>query len=118
MPIGQDLMRLEKGFWIEGGDYYRDHVDSECLLAFPEMAGVRSNEEIAEMNAGGWKNVEIAERGIVEMAEDAVMLTYEVDAERGDGEPYRALVSTGYVKRHGEWKMAFHQQTPLQATKH
>ncbi len=120
MPIGQELMRLEKGFWTGGGQYYRDHVDGKCLLAFSEMAGVHSNQEIADMNpgAGNWKNVQIAEKGVVEMSDDAVVLTYEVDAERKDGEPYKALVSTGYVKRGSEWKMAFHQQTPLEAKKH
>jgi hypothetical protein len=32
---------------------------------------------------------------------------------RPEGERYRALVSSGYVKRNGSWKMMFHQQTPL-----
>lgn len=115
MALGQDLMRLEKGFWTEGADYYRDHVDEACLLAFTEMAGVHSNEEIAEMNpgAGNWRNVELDEKGVVELSDGAVVLTYEASAERKTGEPYRALVSTGYVKRDGKWKMAFHQQTPL-----
>ena len=97
MALEQDLLRLEKGFWTEGGDYYRTHVDEECLLAFTEMAGVHSNEEI----------------GCVQLLDDAAVITYEVNATRSNGEPYKALVSTGYVKRDGEWKMAFHQQTPL-----
>lgn len=120
MTTAQDLMQLEKGFWTEGGDYYRDHVDDECLVAFTEMAGVHSNEEIAGMNpgAGNWKNVKLEEKGCVELSDDAVVLTYEVEAEHKAGRPYKALVSTGYVKRDGEWKMAFHQQTPLDAPKH
>jgi hypothetical protein len=115
MALDQDLLKLEKGFWTEGGDYYREHVDDECLVAFTEMAGVHSNEEIAGMNpgAGNWKNVKLDEKGLVELSDDSVVLTYEVDAQRKTGEPYRALVSTGYVKRDGQWKMAFHQQTAL-----
>jgi hypothetical protein len=117
MALEQDLMKLEKGFWTEGGDYYRAHVDDECLLAFTEMAGVHSNEEIAGMNPGpgNWKNVNLDEKGLVRLSDDSVVLTYEVRAQRKSGEPYTALVSTGYVKRGGEWKMAFHQQTPLDA---
>lgn len=116
MALDQDLMKLERGFWTEGGDYYRAHVDEECLLAFTEMAGVHSNEEIAGMNPGAanWKNVKLDEKGLVRLSDGAVVLTYEVDAERKTGEPYKAVVSSGYVKRDGEWKMAFHQQTPLQ----
>lgn len=115
MALEQDLLQLEKGFWTQGGDYYRDHVDDECLLAFTEMAGVHSNEEIAGMNPGAanWRDVELDEKGCVQMTDDAVVLTYEVSATRKSGEPYKALVSTGYVRRGGEWKMAFHQQTPL-----
>ena len=120
MPREHELLKLEKGFWTQGGDYYREHVDDECLVAFTEMAGVHSNEEIAGMNpgAGQWKNVRLDEKGVVEMGEDAVVLTYEVNAERKTGEPYKALVSTGYVRRDGDWKMAFHQQTPLDTARH
>ena len=120
MALERDLLRLEKGFWTEGGNYYREHVDDECLLAFSDMAGVHSNEEIAGMNpgAGNWKNVSLDEKGLAHLSDDAVVLTYEVSAQRRSGEPYKALVSTGYVKRDGEWKMAFHQQTPLDAAKH
>lgn len=120
MALEQDLMGLEKGFWTEGADYYRAHLDEECLVAFTEMAGVRSNEEIAGMNPGAanWRNVALDEKGVARLSEDAVVLTYEVNAERNTGEPYRALVSSGYVRRDGEWKMAFHQQTPLDAAPH
>jgi hypothetical protein len=115
MTNTRELLELEHGFWTQGGDYYREHVDTECLLAFSEMAGLRSNEEIASMNpgAGNWKNVKLDEKGAVELSDSSVVLTYEVSARRKNGEPYKALVSTGYVKRDGEWKMAFHQQTPL-----
>jgi len=81
------------------------------------MAGVHSNEEIAGMNpgAGNWKNVKLDEKGLMQLSDDSAVLTYEINAQRKTGEPYKALVSTGYVKRDGEWKMAFHQQTPLDA---
>jgi hypothetical protein len=119
MALEQDLMKLEKGFWTEGGDYYRDHLDDECLVVFTDMAGMQTNEEIARMNpgAGNWVNVKIDEKGFVELSDDAALLTYEAQAQRKNGEPYKALVTTGYVKRDGEWKMAFHQQTPLDAKK-
>jgi hypothetical protein len=116
MALERDLLRLEKGFWTEGAGYYRDHVDEECLVAFRDMAGVRDNEEIAEMNpgAGRWRELAMEEKGFVELSRDVAILTYEVRAERPNGEPYAALASTGYVRRDGEWKMAFHQQTPLE----
>jgi hypothetical protein len=118
MALEQDLLTLEKGFWTEDANYYREHVDDQCLLAFTEMAGVRSNEDIASMRGGSnWKNIDLDEKGFVQLSDDSVLLTYEVHAQRKTGdEPYAAIVTTAYVKRGGEWKMAFHQQTPL--TKH
>ena len=115
MALEQDLMKLEKGFWTEGGDYYRDHVDDECMVAFEDMAGVHSNEEIAGMNpgAGNWLNVKMDEKGLLEVSDESAILTYEASATRKTGESYHALCSTGYAKRDGEWKMVFHQQTPL-----
>ena len=118
MALEQDLLNIEKGFWTEGGDYYRDHVGDECLVAFEEMAGVRSNEETADMNpgAGNWTDAKMSRKGLLELSDESAILTYAVDAKRKDGTPHHALCSTGYVKRDGEWKMMFHQQTPL--TKH
>jgi hypothetical protein len=114
MALEQDLLKLEKGFWTEDADYYREHVDEECLLAFADFAGVRGNEEIASMRGdSNWTNINLDEKGLAHLSNEAVVLTYEVSADRKSGEPYKALVSTGYVKRDGEWKMAFHQQTPL-----
>ena len=120
MALEQDLLAIEQGFWTEGGEYYRDHVDDECLVAFAEMAGVHSNEEIAGMNpgAGNWTGAKMQEKGLIELSDNSVILTYEVDATKKDGSPHHALCSTGYVKRDGEWKMAFHQQTPLEETEH
>jgi hypothetical protein len=49
--------------------------------------------------------------------DDIALLTYRASAVRGQDEPYAARVSSGYVKRGADWKMMFHQQTPLTANK-
>jgi hypothetical protein len=59
-----------------------------------------------------WRDVKIVKKGFLPLGGDAVMLTYEASAKRANGEPYKAVVSSGYVNRGGAWKMAFHQQTP------
>jgi hypothetical protein len=41
------------------------------------------------------------------------LLTYRASAVRGNGEPYEARVSSGYVRRNGGWKLMFHAQMPL-----
>ena len=79
------------------------------------MAGVMNNEDLAATakNPNRWKELEIELKGIVEPTEGIVLLSYEASAVRENGEPYKALVSTGYVKRGDGWKMMFHAQAPL-----
>lgn len=113
----KELLELERGFWTGNSAFYAANADTECLVAFPRMAQAMSNAELAETakNPSRWRNLEIELKGIVEPGSDIVMLTYEARATREDGEPYAALVSTGYVHRVNGWKMMFHSQTPIEA---
>jgi len=113
----QELLELERGFWTGNSAFYAANADTECLVAFPRMARAMSNAELAETAAkpNRWRNLEIELKGMVEPGSDIVMLTYEARATRENGEPYAALVSTGYVHRVNGWKMMFHSQTPLEA---
>ena len=112
----QKLFEMEKKFWTEGETFYRQSVDSECLLAFPQTAAVLSNPEVAATVGTGsrWREVEIWPRGVIEPTEDFVILSYRARAIRPDGGMYDAVASTGYVRRWGSWKLAFHQQTPVE----
>jgi hypothetical protein len=115
MSLQQELLSLEKGFWSGGPDFYRKNLDNQCLVAFTEMASVMSKEQVASAvkDEHRWKSVDLKQKGLLELESGVAMLTYEADCERANGEHYSALVSSGYVKRDGQWKMAFHQQTPL-----
>jgi hypothetical protein len=113
--LSQELLAIEKHFWTGDPEVYRRHADERCLIAFAEMAGVMSNEDIAKSaEKGRWKDVSFDQKGLARLSDTAAVITYECTAKRKDGQPYRALVSSGYVKRAGGWKLAFHQQTPLQ----
>ncbi|KQZ15785.1 hypothetical protein ASD44_03270 [Mesorhizobium sp. Root554] len=110
-----ELIALEKGFWTGDEAFYKANADKECLVAFPEMAQTMSNADLAATakKPHRWKNLQIEPKGFVEPGSDIVMLTYEARATRSTGEPYAALVSTGYVRRADGWKMMFHSQAPL-----
>jgi hypothetical protein len=111
----KELLELEKGFWTLGEAYFKAHADKECLVAFPGMAKAMSNADLAATarNPNRWHEIEFDFKGMVEPGSDIVVLSYEARARREDGEPYAALVSTGYVRRADGWKMMFHSQTPL-----
>jgi hypothetical protein len=120
MKLEQQLLTLEKQFWTGGAEFYRAHLDDRCLVAFTEMAGVMSNEQVDEQVAATvkgdrrWRDIDIERKGFLQPEPDIAMLTYHVRGTRADDRPYRALVSSAYVKRNGDWKMTFHQQTPME----
>jgi hypothetical protein len=115
MASEKELLEIEKGFWTLGEAYFKAHADKNCLVAFPEMAGAMSNADLAATakNPNRWRDLRMDMKGMVEPGSDVVMLSYEAHATRENGEPYAALVSTGYVRRADGWKMMFHSQTPL-----
>ncbi|RWB06628.1 MAG: hypothetical protein EOQ39_17185 [Mesorhizobium sp.] len=112
-----ELLELEKGFWTGDAAYYAANVDTECLMAFPQMAQAMDNADLAKTatKPNRWRDLKIDLKGIIEPGSDIIMLTYEAHATRENGEPYVALVSTGYVHRVNGLKMMFHSQTPLEA---
>lgn len=115
MGLKDELFTIEEGFWTGGEEYFRANLDDDCLIAFPQMAGSYSRDEVAATakDPSRWQGIETEGKGFLHPVEDLAMLAYEARAVRGNGEPYHALVSTGYVRRGDSWKMAFHSQTPL-----
>jgi hypothetical protein len=115
----KELLDLEKGFWTGDEAYYSAHADIECLVAFPGMAQAMDNADLAKTatNPNRWRGLKIDLKGIIEPGSDIIMLTYEAHATRENGEPYAALVSSGYVHRVNGWKLMFHAQTPLETEK-
>ncbi len=113
--IPKDLLAMEKKFWTGDEKFYRENVDETCLIAFADMSGLMANKDIAATAKDGnrWKELEIEKKGFVQPSDGVAILTYEAKGVRAGGEQYKALVSTGYVKRSDGWKMMFHAQTPL-----
>ncbi len=114
MAIQDELLDIEKTLWAGGVADYRRALDSDCLVAFDRMAGVSSRDQIAATveDSHRWHDLEIKVDGLLQPTDDVAILTYHASAVR-DEQPYEALVSSGYVRRDGGWKMMFHQQTPL-----
>jgi hypothetical protein len=115
MSLDNDLFALEQQFWPGGADFYRDHLDDRCIVAFAEMSGLMPKEQIADMIKNGqrWRDLKLTRKGFLAPTRDIAILTYAVDATRDDGARHQANVSSVYVDRVSAWKMAFHQQTPL-----
>lgn len=112
-----DLYEIEEGFWLRGQQHFIENLDERCLLAFPqsgEMHGVFDRAQVAATAAPAnrWRDLSMRDRhGLV--LGDAAIISYRAEVSRGDGQPYSALVSSGYVRRADGWKLAFHQHSPV-----
>jgi hypothetical protein len=114
MNLQDDLLTMERKLWSGGQAAYRGTLDDDCLIAFTERAGVTSRDSIAKQADGNrWDGLDIEVEGFLQPTDDVALLTYHATAVRDEDEPYEARVSSGYVRRGGDWKMMFHQQTPL-----
>jgi hypothetical protein len=119
MALDKPLMEIERKLWSNDAAFYQDTLIGGALLVFPETGVITRDvavEAILAENAEGrrWAEVQFAEVHHVPLAEDVTLVTYRVDARWAHKESKRsALASSVYVKRDGRWKLAFHQQTPL-----
>ena len=117
--LQDELYDIEEGFWLKGRDHFLDHLDEQCLLAFPQvgqMHGVYSRDEVtstASTEPGRWRDLKVSDRQMIQPTPDLSIISYRAEVLRGDGEPYAAMVSSGYARRQGGWKLAFHQHSPV-----
>lgn len=118
--LTEELFAIEQGFWLKGQNHFLEHLDEDCLLAFPQMGelhGVKSREAIAvtaATNEGRWRDLKVGTRHLHRPSDLIAIISYRADVTRGDGEPYSALVSSAYVRRADGWKLTFHQHSPLE----
>ena len=121
MDLQEHLLRTERELWTNNAVLYQDTLVPEALLVFPETGVITRDvavEAITQENAEGrrWAEVHMQQVRTVALSDDAVLLTYRVAARwEHEQAPIEALASSAYVRRDGRWKLAFHQQTPLNA---
>ncbi|MBL8770111.1 MAG: hypothetical protein JNK30_01915 [Phenylobacterium sp.] len=118
MTLETELYRIEEGFWLSGEAHFLAHLDARCLLAFPqagEMHGVFDRTDVAATAtpSNRWRDLRMSGRSLLEAGE-VTIISYRADVTRADGQPYAALVSSGYVRRPDGWKLAFHQHSPVE----
>ncbi len=117
--IERQLLALEDRGWSAlsstgGADFYDEHLTDDARMVFPFGVMTRADSVEAMRAAPPWSRYQIDDPTVVQLTPDSAVLTYRAIAQR-EGQPeYRAWVSSTYVRRDGRWKMALHQQTPLQ----
>jgi len=118
MALEDELFDIERGFWLSGEEHFLQHLDDDCLLAFPqvgEMHGVFGRERVAATAtiANRWRDLRLSDHHLLRPRDNVAIISYRADVTRADGQPYSALVSSAYVHRNDGWKLAFHQHSPV-----
>jgi hypothetical protein len=120
MELEKRLISIEQKLWSNDAVFYKQSLIEEALLVFPETGVITRDvaiDAILTENAEGrrWAEVEFDQVRSLQLADDMALLTYRVTA-RWEHEQSKnlALASSVYVRRGATWKLAFHQQTPLQ----
>jgi hypothetical protein len=106
---------VERTLWLGGAEAFRAWVAAECLMVFPEPAGIMAGSAILEGLAAAprWERLELGGQALRRTGEAVVVLAYRAEAARPGGEGYRALCSSTYVQEAGAWWLVQHQQTLL-----
>ncbi len=116
MELQDQLTAMERQFWLADAAYYVQHVADDALMVLPEPAGLQRKEQAVRSIAASqrWSEVELEDVTLLRLGERNAILQYRALARRpGQEARYAALVSSVYSCRDEDWKLVFHQQTPI-----
>jgi hypothetical protein len=120
MELEKQLIDIERRLWSNDAAFYKANLIDDALLVFAETGVIGRGtavDAILTENAEGrrWAEVEFDEVRTLQLADEVALLTYRV-VSRWEHQQSKnaALASSVYIKRGGAWKLALHQQTPVQ----
>ena len=116
MTLEATLAQLEDEFWNAAGDRdrYAAALADDAVHVFPGWGIAQRNAVLDGVAAADpWERVEIDDPQVVPLGDDAAALIYEARAQRGDGSPYVAAITSVYRRAGNGWMLVVHQQTPL-----
>ena len=113
--LERELLNLERELWLGGPEVYERSLAPESLMVFSSPTGVLNRKATIEAiaQAPRWNSVSISSPRVISPSTGVAVVAYEAEAERSEGNPYRAQCSSTYVRINDMWKLALHQQTPL-----
>lgn len=110
-----ELWTEERDFWLAGAAEAARKLDDGCLMAFAP-SGILTRRKVVESlsDAPRWQEVGFADRASIQ-TDEVCVLAYRATARRAGAETYRALCTTTWIRRDGDWRILQHQQTPVSA---
>jgi len=114
-----ELLELEHQGWRSlcdgtGGAYYGEIMTDDGVMVLAHGQVLDRAAVVASLDqAPRWRTYAITDDRVVHLDDDHAILVYTGRADRGDDDRFVALMSSVYVRRAGEWRLALYQQTPV-----
>lgn len=114
------LANVERRGWdalcdTSAARFYGDVMTENGLMVLANgMVMDRGQVVDALAQAPPWHTYALEELRLVRLGEDTAALVYSASAHRQPGdEPFRAAMTSVYVREHDRWRLALYQQTPI-----
>ena len=86
---------------------------ADGLMVFPGLVLDKAATIMAIANEPPWKSYDLVDVKVISATSDCGIVVYRAAAEREGEATYRALMSSVYARREGDWRLVLHQQTPV-----
>lgn len=117
-----DLIELEHAGWASlcngtGGKFYGELMTDDALMVLANGAVMTRDDVVDALEKSPpWSAYEIDDVQIVPVGDDATALVYVGTGHRDEANPpFVGAMTSVYVRRDGDWKLALYQQTPKQS---
>jgi hypothetical protein len=113
-----DLEALERAGWDAlcagtGGQFYGSLMTPDAVMVLAHGAVLDRDQVVASLDeAPPWTAYRLSDARAVTLGPDAAALVYRGEASR-PGQDFAALMTSCYVRRDGDWRLAVYQQTPI-----
>lgn len=109
-----DLMEMERRFWLEGGDFFAENADEATIWILPKDHGIVDHATARELidKEGRWDSVEFGEVRRNDLGDGVSVIAYEATGTKDGAEGevvYRAQCTTIYRGK----TLVHHHQTAI-----
>ena len=114
-----ELYEIERSLWTNDPEVYRDSLRQDALLMFQETGMITRDAAIAAIREESrenrhWAEVRFVDERVLSPTNDTRVLIYKAAARWNyESNPISVLCSSIYALDSSEWRLVFHQQTPL-----
>lgn len=116
--LGVDLRAIERAGWDalcagRGAEFYGGLMTADAVMVLAHGAVLDRDQVVTSLSeAPPWTSYTLSQLRPVPLGTESAALVYRADAER-PGQDFAALMTSCYVRREGDWRLAVYQQTVI-----